>query len=76
MTSYTVLKRDTRQEPHDDTWVVVGSADATSSQAALRRVLALNNGGADGTYVAIPDRSFQPVTVKVETPAPRLTITK
>ncbi len=72
-TSYTVLKKvpttgvvwgegadlDLKGTPF--IFLYVDTVEATSSNAAVR---ALN---AEGTFVAVPVRSFNPVTVKTET---------
>jgi hypothetical protein len=56
-TPYIVLKHDT-----EDTWLVHNSVDAPSATAAIRQVA-----GGSGTYVAVPIRSWAPVTVTTET---------
>jgi phenylpyruvate tautomerase PptA (4-oxalocrotonate tautomerase family) len=58
-TTYIVLRE------HDTgTWIEHAQRDASSAEAALRKTL-----GADqsGTYVAVPARSWKPVTVTTET---------
>jgi hypothetical protein len=56
MTHYIILRW------HEDAWKEHGAADASSP----RRALAVANVDAGG-YVAIPSRSWKPLTVKVET---------
>ena len=51
-------------------WVHVGTVEARGASSALRehlRVDEINGETADGEFVAVPTRSFKPVTVKVET---------
>ena len=68
MTHYVVL-----QEVPDGksaTFVYVANAEARSAQAALQAVFNAQHEDIQtesGRYVAIPARSFRPVTVKVET---------
>lgn len=65
-TAYVILRR----EP-DGTWRADGVQQrARSAQQAVRQTIELRaeaDVDAAGTYVAIPARSFQPVTAKVET---------
>lgn len=62
MTPYVVLVEHPREEGH---WTVrVLEVEARSAEQAVR--LAAAEIGA-GQYVAVPARSWQPVTVKVET---------
>jgi hypothetical protein len=56
-TTYIVL----HQASHD-TWTFHDSAEASSADAALRKSI-----GEPGTYVAVPARSWKPVTVTTET---------
>ena len=62
MTAYLVFQKTT-----DDAWAQVGPdrVEASTSRAAI--TAALKNRDAEGSFVAIPERSFRPVTVKVET---------
>lgn len=60
MTEYLVLVGDR------DLWKQVAAVRARSATAAIRDHIALS-GATEGTYVAVPARSWQPVTVKVET---------
>jgi hypothetical protein len=58
-TTYIVLRRDNEGL----LWRVVDShLDAASTDAALRKAVHEN-----GVYVAVPERSFKPVTVTTET---------
>lgn len=61
MTDYTILKRDTTGE----WWGEVRYERARSTRAAI--AAAITDSNEAGDYVAIPTRSFRPVTVKVET---------
>ena len=67
MTEYLIL----HSHNEDSTWTLIGQIEARSAQAAIRERL---NGAAqssahygDGTYVAVPARSWQPVSVRTET---------
>ena len=64
-TAYVVLRLNTDRGA---SWVTVKTVNATSAKAAIQQVL---DGSDDkdkaGSYVAVPERSWQPVTVKVET---------
>jgi cell division septation protein DedD len=64
-TSYVILEeRVQRDGPGGTTYEPVETVTATSAVAAIRK--AAENAGA-GTYVAIPERSFTPTKVTVET---------
>lgn len=67
-TRYHVLKRlhDSVGEHSRGGWeqITVKSIAASSTTQAIE--LALADGQGNGTYVAVPERSFQPKTVKVE----------
>lgn len=57
MTGYIVLQQN------GDAWMTNGPpVESASAEAAIRKTIT-----APGTYVAIPVRSFSPVTVTVET---------
>jgi hypothetical protein len=64
-TTYIVLKR-LRELDTDDpnpVWAILSAhIDASNAEAAIRKVA---NG--DGTYVAVPARSWKPVQVRTET---------
>lgn len=66
MTEYAILR-----QADDGTWEAVGTASARSARSAIRdRVDGSQQSAAylgEGTYVAVPARSWQPVTVKTET---------
>lgn len=76
LTAYKILKRTraamaagttiTNQAitPGNETWEVVASVSARSSDAAVRAHVD-KTPDPDGTYAAIPERSFAPVTVTV-----------
>lgn len=59
MTAYVILGHS------EEGWKELGTVDARSAQAAVRELLDGSDKG--GEYVAVPARSFKPVTVKVET---------
>lgn len=64
LTQYVILSSN---KPKDESWAVVKAVqEARSSKAAVQAYL---NGIADkdGTYVAVPVRSWDPITVKTET---------
>lgn len=79
-TEYVVLARDSARvaaggpdvdpiRPAAKRWSEVGSVSARSADAAIRDVVGkLSESDRKGTFVAIPSRSFKPVTVseKVE----------
>jgi len=86
MTSYTVLRR-IEPEPAEivrtrglaaaepDRFELVRSIEAHSPTQAIRKVCEnLPSDDVDGTYVAVPTRSWQPERVSLETPAPRLVV--
>lgn len=61
MTLYTVL-----QQAAEEGWKVYReSVEARSSDDAIRR--AIDGSVAEGKYVAVPSRSWEPKSVKVET---------
>jgi hypothetical protein len=53
MTGYTVLKFDTEL----GAWVEIDQLEADNAERAERQVVATNG---EGTYVAVPDRSWKP----------------
>lgn len=59
-TTYVILRQSPADRP---TYEWVAEATATSSLGALRAAKGLN----EGTYVAVPSRSFMPVRVSLET---------
>ena len=58
MTDYIILK-----ESEDGAWRPAGTVRETSSPTRAIRVAAANE---NGVYVAVPARSWKPLTVKVE----------
>jgi hypothetical protein len=64
-TEYIVL----RQDVPDGTWKLDKTVKALSAQAAIRTVVGKPTEKTNGTYVAVPARSWKPtkVTAKVET---------
>lgn len=63
-TEYVILKLDGNDESLWSRWE--GTVKATSARAAVSAA-AKDDLQPSGEYVAIPARSWQPVTVKVET---------
>lgn len=61
MTTYLVFRKGTE----DDLWTQVAVKDARSAMSAIRQHL--DGGKEGGTLAAVPARSWNPVTVKVET---------
>lgn len=57
-TTYTIL----RQASPDGPWLVEKTGTGTSADAAIRNTVT-----EDGVYVAIPSRSWKPLTVTFET---------
>jgi len=68
MTEYLVLSKEAAY------WTEQKKIAAASATAAIRAYLAVDNPDPDGTYVAVPARSWKPVTVKTETQK-KLTLT-
>lgn len=62
MTEYQILRGEGDQ---DERWFWAATVKARSGQAAMRAYLA--DGSNDERLVAVPARSWKPVTVKVET---------
>lgn len=62
MTDYLILK-----SVEGGTWEVVGSTEARSARSAIRSRVDGKAETQEGTYVAVPSRSWQPVKVAVET---------
>lgn len=67
MTEYLIF----HASREDSTWTLIGQVQGRSARSAIRERL---DGTAqssahygDGTYVAVPARSWQPVSVKTET---------
>lgn len=60
MTDYIVLARN-----NDGCWIEGPAVEAQSAEAAIRA--ALDGSASSKAYVAVPARSWKPLTVKVET---------
>lgn len=70
--TYHVLKERTTapvDEPLHGDYLYIASLEASSAEQAIR--LAASESG-PGSYVAVPDRSWTLIRVRVETPAPRV----
>lgn len=67
-TTYIVLRAASVSQGDDTSagWLDVATIDANSGTAAIRH-MAKKSDITGGTYVAVPARSFKPVTVKAET---------
>jgi len=69
VTAYVVLQQR-KSEPNSSSasaggWFIVGPpVESVSAEAAIRKAV---DGDKGGTYVAVPVRSWAPVTVTVET---------
>ena len=61
-TSYLVLSKDADK----DWWILVGSYVAASAKAAVSAHVKDKDAKA-GTFVAVPERSWKPLTLAVET---------
>lgn len=71
LTRYVVLKENTP----DEHYTLIGDTEATSSTTALRQVVSkLSADSVEGSYVAIPERSFQVVPIAVKHLEPQLLI--
>jgi hypothetical protein len=64
MTSYVCLKKLPGVKDEAPRWIQGVTIDAVSAEAAVRKTV---DGEQGGTYVAVPLRSFQEMTVTVET---------
>ena len=63
-TEYVVLRR---AEPDSGVWEIGAHIEARSAPEAIRRTVGKLSGDAQaGTYVAVPVRSWRPVTVTAE----------
>ena len=60
MTNYIILRRN-----GDGDWQEVGTILASSARSAIRAIF--RHDQASGTFVAVPARNFQPLTVNVRT---------
>ncbi len=63
---YVVLREQSEPDATKQAWTVHGNVPANSAEAAIRLSCKLAD-KPEGTYVAIPWRSWRPVTVKAET---------
>ena len=71
ITRYIVLKESAAGERY----ALVGETEATSSTTALRQVVSkISSDSVEGSYVAIPERSFQVVPIAVKHLEPQLLI--
>jgi hypothetical protein len=68
-TAYLVLSKDADK----DWWIAAGTYNAASSKAAVSAHVKAK-GSTVGTFVAVPERSWHPLTLKVET-QPKITLT-
>ena len=66
MTDYVILS-----QREDEAWEIVGAMSARSASSALRERLDGPGQSSEyrgaGVYVAVPERSWQPLTVSIET---------
>lgn len=62
MTEYVVLKFHEVLGEHG-AWVIIGKAETRGPRTAIREII----NGAEGSYVAVPARSWHPSDVKLET---------
>ena len=63
-TTYIVLQREMEGSGDSvkDRWKATGTVSASSAEAAIRQSVS-----DEGTYVAVPARSWKPVAVRTET---------
>jgi hypothetical protein len=69
-TTYIVLRSNQANPELPPVWTWVTDLKATSAESALRgavKLIADGDGEERGTYVAVPARSWKPVTVTTET---------
>ena len=65
---YVVLQRIPGSSPSQaQTWIFVQNVEATSTEQAIRKVVEGQKTSDELTWVAIPARSFVPVSVSVKT---------
>lgn len=65
MTDYIILRKTTGDENYNDTWLV--DAESVKASSASRAIASLNpTGDGEYVYIAVPRRSWRPLTVKVE----------
>lgn len=66
LTEYVILKQD-GEEPNDGWIVTAESVKAPTSEKALRKCVGMfPDSEQDGTYVAVPARSWSPVKVTLK----------
>lgn len=66
MTAYLILYSDA-SGADDDYYRVLDAIEADTGEQAVRHyVKALDNGNKSGTYAAVPQRSWKPLTISVE----------
>jgi hypothetical protein len=63
VTRYVILEHTATEG--SNVWIPSGEVDAVSASAAIKKALDGHNEG--GEFVAVPARSWKPVTVAVET---------
>lgn len=67
-TKYVVLRQEMAGDPARGSWHEVTSAAASSAEGAIRAVVGkLTEKDQAGTFVAVPARSWKPVTVNPQT---------
>jgi hypothetical protein len=65
VTHYVILRQ---QEGTNNIWAQTTAIEARSARSAIAKALEGDeNPYSDGTFIAVPIRSWRPVTVKVET---------
>jgi hypothetical protein len=64
-TEYVVLKKTQTTADEPKRWGEVKTVTARSAVEAIRAAIPAQS-GQEGTFIAVPARSFKPVTVKVE----------
>lgn len=71
MTKYVILERIAAvgDSPANGAkaWKILRTVEATSANAAIRKLLSADNGTSGGQFVAVPERSWAPVTVETKT---------
>lgn len=71
LTAYVILRRDPGTDSYANPWREDGPhQQARSAKQAIRQALELRTESevdVSGTYVAVPSRSWQPITAKVHT---------
>jgi len=71
MTKYLILKKSTVTGSTSPTsvpelWEAKVNIEAASPEGAIRKYLNETSGTGSGTFVAVPAKSFKPLTVAVE----------